>query len=83
MKAAEKTATAKTRSRTAGDLAPVTSAPAALAGRSMPESLAAEAGVPTGFMPMPMSCATAPATLAGNLVVTTVDSLSPLVLLLL
>jgi len=43
--------------------------------------LAAEAGVPTGFMPMPMSCATAPATLAGNLVMTTVDSLSPLVLL--
>ena len=43
--------------------------------------LAAEAGVPTGFMPMPMSCATAPATLAGNLVVTTVDSLSPLVLM--
>ncbi len=43
--------------------------------------VAAEAGVPTGFMPMPMSCATAPATLAGNLVVTTVDSLSPLVLL--
>ncbi len=43
--------------------------------------VAAEAGVPTGFMPMPMSCATAPATLAGNLVVTTVDSLSPLVLM--
>lgn len=43
--------------------------------------LAAEAGVPTGFMPMPMCCATAPATLAGNLVITTVDSLSPLVLI--
>lgn len=43
--------------------------------------VAAEAGVPTGFMPMPMSCATAPATLAGNLVVTTVDSLSALVLM--
>lgn len=43
--------------------------------------VSAEAGVPTGFMPMPMSCATAPATLAGNLVITTVDSLSPLVLI--
>lgn len=42
--------------------------------------VAAEYGVPTGFMPMPMSCATAPATLAGNLVVTTVDALAPLVL---
>ena len=43
--------------------------------------VAAGAGVPTGFMPMPMCCATAPATLAGNLVVTTVDSLAPLVLM--
>lgn len=43
--------------------------------------VAAEYGIPTGFMPMPMSCATAPATLAGNLVVTTVDALSPLVLM--
>jgi trimethylamine--corrinoid protein Co-methyltransferase len=43
--------------------------------------VAAEAGIPTGFMPMPMCCATAPATLAGNLVITTVDSLSPLVLI--
>ncbi|KKM12136.1 hypothetical protein SY88_05280 [Clostridiales bacterium PH28_bin88] len=43
--------------------------------------VAAEYGIPTGFMPMPMSCATAPATLAGNLVVTTVDAVSPLVLM--
>lgn len=43
--------------------------------------IAAEWGIPTGFMPMPMSCATAPATLAGNLVVTTVDAVSPLVLM--
>lgn len=51
-------------------------------GGSLEASLvAAEHGVPTGFMPMPMSCATAPATLAGNLVVTTVDALAPLVLM--
>ncbi|MCR4397765.1 MAG: trimethylamine methyltransferase family protein [Firmicutes bacterium] len=43
--------------------------------------VAAKYGIPTGFMPMPMSCGTAPATLAGNLVVTTVDSLAPIVLL--
>ncbi len=43
--------------------------------------VAAEWGIPTGFMPMPMSCATAPATMAGNLVVTTVDAVSPLVLM--
>lgn len=43
--------------------------------------VAAEWGIPTGFMPMPMSCATAPATLAGNLVVATVDAVSPLVLM--
>ena len=43
--------------------------------------VAAGHGIPTGFMPMPMSCATAPATLAGNLVVTTVDALAPLVLI--
>ena len=43
--------------------------------------VAAEWGIPTGFMPMPMSCATAPATLAGNLVVATVDAISPLVLM--
>ncbi len=43
--------------------------------------VAARYGIPTGFMPMPMSCATAPATLAGNLVVTTVDALSALVLI--
>ncbi len=43
--------------------------------------IAAEWGIPTGFMPMPMSCATAPATLAGNLVVTAVDTISPLVLM--
>ncbi|MEW6624751.1 MAG: trimethylamine methyltransferase family protein [Bacillota bacterium] len=43
--------------------------------------VAAQWGIPTGFMPMPMSCATAPATLAGNLVVATVDALSPLVLM--
>jgi len=41
--------------------------------------VAAEAGIPTGFMPMPICCATAPATLAGNLVITTVDALAPLV----
>ncbi|HEY3314656.1 MAG TPA: trimethylamine methyltransferase family protein [Bacillota bacterium] len=51
-------------------------------GGSLEASLvAAEHGLPTGFMPMPMSCATAPATLAGNLVVTTVDALAPLVLM--
>ncbi|MFO7952955.1 MAG: trimethylamine methyltransferase family protein [Bacillota bacterium] len=43
--------------------------------------VAAEWGIPTGFMPMPMSCATAPATMAGNLVVATVDAVSPLVLM--
>lgn len=43
--------------------------------------VAAQWGIPTGFMPMPMSCATAPATLAGNLVVATVDAVSPLVLM--
>lgn len=43
--------------------------------------VAAEWGIPTGFMPMPSSVATAPATLAGNLVVTLVDMLSPLVLM--
>lgn len=43
--------------------------------------VAAEHGIPTGFMPMPMGCATAPATLAANLVITTADSLSTLVLL--
>jgi len=43
--------------------------------------VAAEWGIPTGFMPMPMSCATAPATMAGNLVVTAVDAISPLVLM--
>ena len=41
--------------------------------------VAAEAGIPTGFMPMPACCATAPAPLAGNLVVTTIDALAPLV----
>ncbi len=51
-------------------------------GGSLEASLvAAEHGIPTGFMPMPMSCATAPATLAGNLVVTTVDALAPLILI--
>ncbi len=51
-------------------------------GGSLEASLvAAEHGIPTGFMPMPMSCATAPATLAGNLVLTTTDSLSALVLI--
>jgi len=50
-------------------------------GGSLEASLVAAAhGVPTGFMPMPMSCATAPATLAGNLVITTVDALAPLIL---
>jgi trimethylamine---corrinoid protein Co-methyltransferase len=43
--------------------------------------VAAEWGIPTGFMPMPMSCATAPTTVAGNLVVTVIDMLSPLVLM--
>ncbi len=43
--------------------------------------VAAQWGIPTGFMPMPMSCATAPATLAGNLVVALVDAISPLVLM--
>lgn len=43
--------------------------------------VAAEWGIPTGFMPMPMSCATGPATLAGNLIVTLVDMLSPLILM--
>ncbi len=51
-------------------------------GGSLEASLvAAEHGIPTGFMPMPMGCATAPATLAANLVITTADSLSTLVLL--
>ncbi len=51
-------------------------------GGSLEASLvAAEHGLPTGFMPMPMSCATGPATLAGNLVVTTIDALAPLVLM--
>jgi trimethylamine--corrinoid protein Co-methyltransferase len=51
-------------------------------GGSLEASLVAAAhGIPTGFMPMPMSCATAPATLAGNLVVTTVDALAPLILI--
>lgn len=43
--------------------------------------VAAQWGIPTGFMPMPMSLVTAPVTLAGNLVVTLVDMLSPLVLM--
>jgi len=43
--------------------------------------VAARYGIPTGFMPVPMSCTTAPATMAGNLVVTLVDVLSALVLL--
>ncbi|MGE5484019.1 MAG: trimethylamine methyltransferase family protein [Ignavibacteriales bacterium] len=51
-------------------------------GGSIEASLvAAKYGVPTGFMPMPMSCGTAPATLAGNLVMTTIDSLAPIVLM--
>ncbi|MDQ7793236.1 MAG: trimethylamine methyltransferase family protein [bacterium] len=51
-------------------------------GGSLEASLVAAAhGIPTGFMPMPMSCATAPATVAGNLVVTTVDALAPLILI--
>ncbi|NPV69789.1 MAG: hypothetical protein HPY55_03950 [Firmicutes bacterium] len=51
-------------------------------GGSIEASLvAAKYGVPTGFMPMPMSCGTAPATLAGNLIMTTIDSLAPIVLM--
>ena len=45
MAAADRTATAKTRTKTGSDLAQVSSAPAAMAARSMPESLAAEAAV--------------------------------------
>jgi trimethylamine--corrinoid protein Co-methyltransferase len=43
--------------------------------------VAAEHGVACGFMPMPLSCGTAPATLAGNLVVYNADALSGAVLL--
>lgn len=43
--------------------------------------VAARHGVPVGFMPMPIMCATGPATMAGNLVVFTVDALSALVLM--
>ena len=43
--------------------------------------VAAEHGLASGFMPMPLSCGTAPATLAGNLVVQNAASLSGIVLL--
>jgi trimethylamine--corrinoid protein Co-methyltransferase len=43
--------------------------------------VAAHYGLPCGFMPMPLSCGTAPATLAGNLVVQNAEALSGVVLL--
>jgi len=43
--------------------------------------VAAEHGLPCGFMPMPLAAGTGPATLAGTLLVQNVDSLSGLVLL--
>jgi trimethylamine--corrinoid protein Co-methyltransferase len=43
--------------------------------------VAAEHGLPCGFMPMPLSAGTAPATLAGNLVVQNAEALSGVVLL--
>jgi trimethylamine--corrinoid protein Co-methyltransferase len=43
--------------------------------------VAAEHGLASGFMPMPLSCGTAPATLAGNLVVQNAEALSGVVLL--
>jgi len=43
--------------------------------------VAAEHGLASGFMPMPLSCGTAPATLAGNLVLQNAESLSGVVLL--
>jgi len=43
--------------------------------------VAAEHGLASGFMPMPLSCGTAPATLAANLVVQNAEALSGVVLL--
>ena len=43
--------------------------------------IAAEHGLASGFMPMPLSCGTGPATLAGNLVVHNAEALSGTVLL--
>lgn len=43
--------------------------------------VAAEHGVPAGFLPLPLAAATAPATLAGTLVVTLAEALSGIVLL--
>ena len=43
--------------------------------------VAAEHGLASGFMPMPLSCGTAPATLAGNLVIQNAEALSGVVLL--
>ena len=43
--------------------------------------MAAEYGLASGFMPMPLSCGTGPATLAGNLVVQNAEALSGAVLL--
>jgi trimethylamine--corrinoid protein Co-methyltransferase len=43
--------------------------------------VAAEYGLASGFMPMPLSCGTGPATLAGNLVVQNAEALSGAVLL--
>ncbi len=43
--------------------------------------MAAEHGLASGFMPMPLSCGTGPATLAGNLVVQNAEALSGVVLL--
>ena len=43
--------------------------------------VAAEHGLASGFMPMPLSAGTGPATLAGNLVVQNADALSGVVLL--
>jgi trimethylamine--corrinoid protein Co-methyltransferase len=43
--------------------------------------VAAEVGLASGFMPMPLACGTGPATLAGNLVVNQAEALSGVVLL--
>jgi len=43
--------------------------------------VAAEHGLASGFMPMPLSCGTAPATLAANLVIQNAEALSGVVLL--
>src|SRR5665647_3511429 len=48
---------------------------------STPPAMAAEHGLASGFMPMPLAAGTGPATLAGNLVVQNAEALSGVVLL--